>query len=86
MIVPLSQEKWTDVFGPTAGVLLDLKERRVKELIITMTESMSRGAAMTFSSLCIATKKKKMYEIRGVVYVCLYVHEGVGTFICVFKT
>lgn len=71
VFMPLSPRKRTDVFRPTARVLLYLRERRGKELIITMTESMSRGVAVTFSSLCMATiKKKNCMKLGAGICVC----------------
>lgn len=45
-------------------VLLNLEQRIGKKLIIRMTVSMSRGAALTFSSLCMTTIKE-MYQGGG---------------------
>lgn len=66
-----------DGFRLSDKVLLKLEERKGKELIITMAESMSRGAALTFSSLCIATIKKMYQGSEGCVCARLYLSVDV---------
>lgn len=80
-------KRWMDGFRLSDKVLLKLEERKGKELIITMAESMSRGAALTFSSLCIATIKKRVCVCAPVFKCrCVCVHMAVCTFVCVRKT
>lgn len=69
--------RWIDCFRLSNRLLLVLEKRKGKELIITMTESMSRGAALTFSSLCLAEGQ------WGVV--CLH-PCGSEPFVCACKT
>lgn len=69
--------RWMDCFRLGYRLLLVLEKRKGKELIITMTESMSRGAALTFSSLCLA---KGQWGV-----VCLH-PCGSEPFVCVCKT
>lgn len=51
-----------------------------------MAESMSRGVALTFSSLCLATIKKSIKTVKGV---CVWeggsVHVAVCAFVCALK-
>lgn len=76
--------RWMDGFRLGDRLLLMLEGRKGKELIITMAESMSRGAALTFSSLCLATIKK-MYQGGGWC-LCACACVRACTFVCVCKT
>lgn len=67
----LTYGRWMDGFGLSDRVLLMVEEKKVKELIITVAESMSGGAAVTFSSLCQATIKKCIRVGGWCVCVCV---------------
>lgn len=84
--------RWTDGSRLSDRLLLTSEERKKgKELIITMAESMSRGGALTFSSLCLATikkKKKKNVSRQWGMVVCVRAraHVAACAFVCVRKT